>query len=589
MPPVEVSGQGELTLWRIPELDLELEFPVALMADIVAAAKEGFNRFPRGGLEVGGVLFGRREGGRIRVLAARSIPCKHLLGPSFALSAEEHEELSALLLRAREQPELAGLAAVGWYHSHTRSGLTYSDGDAHLHNRHFSQPWQIGLLLRPEVGKPTQIALFVRGKDGELPLRPVLVIGEDSLAVGEGPGKEQVARQPERDAARRASSAAVPRRMPRAAWALPVAALAALVAGAIGFRGLAWPEWELYWRRVIDYWWPPSVEAGQRPFQLAVAADNGKLTVRWDPAAPGLRTSAGATLEVWDGDQQKEVPLDAPALERGSFEIDRRSDRVRVTMTVADGPHGPLRETALLVGAPPGPSPEELTSRSRLIALREERERLERALKARAAELEALIERRALLERQLATPAPRQPPPVARSQPELVEKAPAPAAAGVVLEQRPPAISSPGSSGAASLSPPAPPMKPEAGPNAGRLIWTGALSPGRVLSISGRQASTGTLTGQFPGVPVRVRTYPAELSRAGLIVYTSNPKYAGAEQVEPPGPENSWTRTVYRYAPERADSLQLVAAPSAANGWQGITLRANTTLTAIVVDWEILR
>jgi len=589
MPPVEVSCQQGLTLWRIAELGLEVELPVALIADIVAAAKEGFSRFPRGGLEVGGVLFGRKEGGRIRVLAARSIPCRYVHGPSFTLSAEEHEELSALLVRARAQPELAGLTAVGWYHSHTRGGLAYTDADAHLHNRHFSQPWQIGLLLRPEVGKPTQLALFVRGKDGELPLRPAFVIGEDSLTGGDIYGKDQPAEQSEGEVARRTPPDSTSRRMPKAAWVVPLTALAALAAVAMAVGGLTWPEWEVFRRRIADYWWPPPVEARQRPFQLAVAADGGKLNLRWDPAAPALRASAGATLHVWDGDQQRELALDAPALARGSLEIERRSDQVRVTMTVLAGPHGTLRETAYLLGAPVGPPPEVSQSSSRWIELRGERDRLERALKARAAELEALLERRASLERPLAPSAPRPPQPVARPQPELVEKGPEAAAGGIVLEQRPPAISPPGPPGAVSVTPATPPVKAEAGLTAGRLIWTGALGPGRALSISGRQASAGSLTGQLPGVPVRVRVYPAELSRAGLTVYTTNPKHAGAEQAEPPGPENSWTRTTYRYAPERAQSLQLVEAPSPANGWQGMTLRANTAVTAIVVDWEILR
>lgn len=585
MPAVEVSGQEGLTAWRIPELGLEFEFPVTLIADVIADAKEGFNRFPRGGLEVGGVLFGRREGARIRVLAARSVACKHLLGPSFTLTPEEHEELAALLVQARQDSQLTGLVPVGWYHSHTRSGLIYTDADAHLHNRHFSQAWQFGLLLRPEVGKPTQIGLFVRTKDGELPLRPALVVQEDSLAVEAVAGNGRPENSPEPGASEPGGSGPklLRRQGSKLRWAAS-AALAVLVAVALGWPLLSRADWGASWRRIVDYWWREQVTGGQRPFELALAAEGGRLTVSWNPTAPGFQSARAVKLEVRDGAQGRELTLDAAAVTRGSLTLERNSDHVTVTLSVAGGAGGSPRETAHLVGSPP----ESSSGPGRLPALLEEKERLETALKVQKAEADTLAEQRALFAKLLESRPAREPPPP-KPRPEVAEKAPEPAAPQVTLEQRPAAISPTPPAGATPGGVATSAPKPATAANTGRLIWTGALSPGRVLTISGRQASLGSFTGQLPGVPVRIQVFPAELSSAGLVVYTVNPKHAGAGLAEPPGPANAWTRTVYRYAPERADSLQILQAPAASNGWLAITLRANANTTAIVVDWETLR
>jgi proteasome lid subunit RPN8/RPN11 len=457
MPAVEVSGQEGLTVWRIPELGLEFELPVTLIADLIAAAKEGFNRFPRGGLEVGGVLFGRREGARVRVMAARSVACKHLLGPSFTLTSEEHEELAALLVQARQDPQLAGLIPVGWYHSHTRSGLIYTDADAHLHNRHFSQAWQFGLLLRPEVGKPTQIALFVRTKDGELPLRPALVVQEDSLAAGAAAGNEQLENQPESGPSEPGGSGPklLPRQRSKVLWAAS-AALAALAAAALGWPALLRADWGASWQRIVDYWWPQREPEDQRPFQLALAAEGGRVTVSWNPAAPGFRSARDVKLEVRDGAEGRELTLDAAAVARGSLTLARNSDHVTVTLSVAGGAGGSPQETAHLVGS----APESSSGPLRLPALLEEKERLEAALKVQRAEADTLAEQRALLAKLLESRPAREPPPP-KARPEVAEKAPEPAAPQVTLEQRPAAISPappvgaiPGGAAAARRNPP---------------------------------------------------------------------------------------------------------------------------------------
>jgi hypothetical protein len=83
-------------------------------------------------------------------------------------------------------------------------------------------------------------------------------------------------------------------------------------------------------------------------------------------------------------------------------------------------------------------------------------------------------------------------------------------------------------------SPPAvqtpPPAKaPPAGPSSGALIWSGELRKGDIITIDGGQASSGTLQGSLPGVPVILET-----------------DFKGVGFAEMPGPSNGWKRVSFR-------------------------------------------
>jgi hypothetical protein len=58
--------------------------------------------------------------------------------------------------------------AVGWYHSHTRSEILFSDADREIHQRFFPEPWQAALVLRPHTFQPTRAGFFFREADGSI-------------------------------------------------------------------------------------------------------------------------------------------------------------------------------------------------------------------------------------------------------------------------------------------------------------------------------------------------------------------------------------------------------------------------------------
>lgn len=77
---------------------------------------------------------------------------------------------------------------------------------------------------------------------------------------------------------------------------------------------------------------------------------------------------------------------------------------------------------------------------------------------------------------------------------------------------------------------PAPRTPPPAPiPSSGVLVWSGELRKGDIITIEGSQASSGTLQGALPGVPVILET-----------------DYKGIGFAEMPGPSNGWKRVAFR-------------------------------------------
>ncbi len=154
--------------WRSPTSNLTVDYKLDVMERIRLEAHEGFKRIAHGGVELGGVLYGKRAENSIQILDWRPIHCSHARGPGFRLSDEDHEQLQQDLAEARQEPELRGLEPLGWFHSHTRSGLSLTPEDIELHNRHFGQFWQVALLLRPTAEPATRALFFAKDESGEL-------------------------------------------------------------------------------------------------------------------------------------------------------------------------------------------------------------------------------------------------------------------------------------------------------------------------------------------------------------------------------------------------------------------------------------
>ena len=87
---------------------------------------------------------------------------------SFRLSTRDRAEWVRLLEVAKSDPDLKGLASLGWFVSHARSNLSLSTADVEIYDNFFPALWQITLILQPIDGGPTQAGFFGRETDGSL-------------------------------------------------------------------------------------------------------------------------------------------------------------------------------------------------------------------------------------------------------------------------------------------------------------------------------------------------------------------------------------------------------------------------------------
>ncbi len=76
---------------------------------------------------------------------------------------------------------------------------------------------------------------------------------------------------------------------------------------------------------------------------------------------------------------------------------------------------------------------------------------------------------------------------------------------------------------------PQPPTSIYDGPSTGAITWSGQLEKNGSVTIDGHDASSGSLNGDLPGVPVMIDIDNKEIAVA-----------------EAPGPENGWKRLVLR-------------------------------------------
>src|SRR5580700_9710353 len=180
------NGVG-LSTWSTLECPFTIEYSPRALDDIRLAVVDAFFSLPRGGAEIGGILCGNWDGGRLTITDYAALDCEHAFGPSFALSPRDETHLAGLLAASSGN----GLQPVGWYHSHTRSEIFLSDADQEIHRRFFPEPWQVALVLKPHTFHPARAGFFFREGDGgihaeasyqEFALTPLLVTPEPSGA-----------------------------------------------------------------------------------------------------------------------------------------------------------------------------------------------------------------------------------------------------------------------------------------------------------------------------------------------------------------------------------------------------------------------
>ena len=358
----------ESAIWSSAESPFVIEYSARAMEAIRLAVSEAFFSLPRGGVEIGGILLGKWESGRLIVSDYAQLDCEHAFGPSFVLSPDDRKRLSKLLasIQGEERP-------VGWYHSHTRSEIFLSVADLDLHSEFFKEPWQVALVLRPHTYLPMRAGFFFRDAGGsihseasykEFTLEPsevkplvespptatqrvpmastaVAAAVETRLTRSEPPPNPEPATE---------RPSLLPRFLdhhssqpPRwAKVALPLAVGAAIGAGAYVTR---------------DLWLPRAFisrnTASTGDFGLNTLDIVGELQIRWNGRSSEVMQAAGGVLSLSGVGRPQEILLDHAHLLSGVFTVARKSDRVDVTLTLTQPDGRQSREATFFLGELP--------------------------------------------------------------------------------------------------------------------------------------------------------------------------------------------------------------------------------------------
>jgi len=346
------------------------------------------------GLEVGGLLLGRVEGGphaAVWIERYQRIACDHSSGPEFILDSAETEALEAAAANLLSTGELA---VVGLYRSHTRPGFQLEEPDFELIRRYFNDRSDLILLIKPESA--THITGQFHAWDqvsgarpvgSEFPFRGHILRDEPEVTaiplVSESPRelpreqpREQHREQPRRLVPDFAPSPVEPppslyglgqnfgpgpsgrpeeltvehtgRTQLKKWW--PLFAAFALVGGVLWFllqpggHGASKPA-------------PAQTAEAVRPLGLYVDPAGQAWRISWNPRATALDEARSGQLFVREGDEQKRFDISAQDLASGSYQYSPVANDVTFRLEVVDKAGRVSAESFRLVRAANQPTP----------------------------------------------------------------------------------------------------------------------------------------------------------------------------------------------------------------------------------------
>jgi hypothetical protein len=361
----------KLAAWTVAESPITIEYSLIVIEEIRHAVAEGFQRLSRGGIEVGGILYGTRDGRTVRILAMRLIACEHARGPAFLLSDKDRMVLNQQLAADAEDPHLGGLISVGWFLSHTRTEIALSDSDLELYSIFFPAPWQATLVVRPGRGGSMRAGFFVREADGSVksessylefnfPDRLAGVLDRAPASRPERvPGERRLNVMPRSEAFQSSAGAVAAARQeaaPQIEIAPPTFGQPTQYLPSPPPKS-RWP-WLVVWAVLVivgvvfglRYW---MLRPTQEPIALAVVEHDGQLRIEWNHAARPVTAAVHGTLVINDGSGTQTYALSPRELTAGSYTYERKTGDVEVRMSVEDSDGAKVQEASRFLGQPP--------------------------------------------------------------------------------------------------------------------------------------------------------------------------------------------------------------------------------------------
>src|SRR5208337_3214406 len=170
MPAQAEIAEGQFVSWSAPQVACTIEYPPGVMEEIRAYACDSLLQLSHAGREVGGVMFGSRRPGVVRILTWRPIACEYAEGETLRLSHSDRMTLAVQFEAARGNPELKDLRPVGWFVSHHQGGVMMTPSDVEIYSGFFPESSQVTLVIHPTGDGRAEAGFFVREADGSVQL-----------------------------------------------------------------------------------------------------------------------------------------------------------------------------------------------------------------------------------------------------------------------------------------------------------------------------------------------------------------------------------------------------------------------------------
>ena len=397
-------SQDAFSRWAPDGSPIVVDYSQEVVEGICALAIDGFQRLARGGVEVGGVLFGLNEDGRVVIHAYRPVECTYARGPHYVLSESDRVRFAQTVQAASTDPDLQGLLPVGWFVSHTRSEMVVTANDREIADAWFPQPWQVLLLLRPGRGGATRAGFVTRDPDGVLradqsplefnldpPRKPqtMAITGGGAPSVLEPSPRTPASAPVEIPELPLPQAGRSPLDRPRKHWI--IAGVATIVVLAVMIAG-------------ILFFYPPSAPPPPAPIALQLRDDDGEMRLVWNRRAAAIVKARSGVIEISDDGKKRSVSLKPEQLAVGEWPFLRGGGDVRVVLRVKDETGKVSEEVARFLGQPLKPAvvedkddsgePDEDGAPTRRSDLKAENKKLRQDLKkerARAAGLEKKV------------------------------------------------------------------------------------------------------------------------------------------------------------------------------------------------------
>lgn len=379
-------------LWKVDSHPAVIEYSSLVMSEIADFVNDGLQQLVRGGIEVGGILFGSRDGSALRIKAWRPLMCEHAHGPSFLLSAKDQQGLEKLVSDSKSDPELKECEPLGWFHSHTRSEIYLTSDDLQIYHRYFPEPWQVALVLRPKRDERVRAGFFIRESGQPVRAESSLLefaIEPVSKAVIQPPSITPAPIAPSLPEAPPVRSERVVHSPLWLKW-LSLAAVILLLLAAVRITAFKWRT------------------ESENPviLPLSVTDLSGTLQIEWDRGFKQVVEADSAEILIADGAQKFTKVLDAAAVREGAFHFVRNNEDVRIQLTLFRRGKPTAKEISVFVGPKFVRGSEEVPGRTNRKRQRvaDENVRLREALTKETARAQRLEETVRTLQERLAAP-----------------------------------------------------------------------------------------------------------------------------------------------------------------------------------------